>query len=330
MRPSHFLGIDLGGTSIKAAVVDVRTMACVADPVTVPTQVSDGRKAILGQIVLAAERAVSDAHMRLQTLSGVGLASPGPLAPQRGMLLRPVNLKPLWFVPITTILGEALGKPVTLVNDANAAAYGEFRAGGDKDMNDMVLFTLGTGIGGGVIIDGKLLRGHFDNAGELGHMIIVPNGRMCGCGQRGCVEAYAGAKAILREAKKEPSIMKLVPPGGHLTPRIIYQAMQRGNRRAGRILDSACKHLALAIVSVQHAVNPKLVVLGGGLIDMAAAHLVRQVRACVKRLTWSAAADAPTIKAARLGNGAGLLGAAAWACACANLRKSQDGPQERS
>jgi glucokinase len=206
-----------------------------------------------------------------------------------------------------------------LENDANAAAFGEYWAGAGKGVSDLVMFTLGTGVGGGVIVDGRLLRGFFENGAELGHIIVQPRGRRCSCNQLGCLEAYSSAYFLARVAEEmiqagEPSSLKAkVDAGQILMAEDIVAAAKAGDALATKVWDQACYYLGLAIVNMEHMTNPERVVLAGGLIA-AGDFLLERVRKHAQDLTWNLLDDLPAVLFATLGNDAGFIGAAgcAW------------------
>jgi glucokinase len=217
-------------------------------------------------------------------------------------------------------LRSRLGVPIVLENDANAAAFGEHWVGAGRGGGDLVMLTLGTGVGAGVILNGRLLHGHFENAAELGHMIVVPNGLPCPCGQRGCLEAYASAASVARRAVSavaggEPSALRGLADGGYpIDAEQVARLAQEGDKVCHRIWEEACIYLALACVNVEHAFNPAMIVLGGGLAA-AGSFLLDGVHDHFLRQRWSFGDDAPTIALAALGDDAGVSGAAglAWA-----------------
>ncbi|MCH7870503.1 MAG: ROK family protein, partial [Planctomycetes bacterium] len=199
------VGIDLGGTTLTGVMVD-REGKRLAHRTT-PAEVHRGPDAVIADMVELVDALLAEASLDRQSqladrkaLIGVGVAAPGPLSRQSGRIIRSANL-PGWVdVPLCDRLGEALEVPITLENDGNAAAFGEFWLGAGEDGADLVMLTLGTGVGAGVILNGQILRGHFENAAELGHMIVVHDGLPCPCGQRGCLEQYASAGAVARRA----------------------------------------------------------------------------------------------------------------------------------
>ena len=233
-------------------------------------------------------------------------------------------------VPLRDRLAELLHTPIVLDNDGNAAAFGESWVGagrstgrepGDtgRGSTDLVMLTLGTGVGAGVVLAGRVLHGHFENAGELGHMIVAVNDLECSCGQRGCLEQYASAGAVARRVveaieKGEPSALSdTVNGGGAIDAECVAQSAKAGDPLCLRIWDEACLYLAVACINIQHAYNPGLVVLGGGMSN-AGGMLLDRVKDHVTKKRWRLHDDVPTVTLAKLGYDAGVIGAAglAW------------------
>jgi glucokinase len=316
MAGPYTIGIDLGGTNIKAAIVDDTGQIVQAD--SVDTQAERGFAHVTERIADLAKSLLE--RMPRGSVTSVGVGSPGPLSSKTGTIHRAPNLPGSDNAPLGPNLSERLGLPVSLENDANAAAYGEFLSGAAKQFESMVLLTLGTGIGGGVVLDGQLLRGCFESAGEVGHTIVVPNGRACPCGQRGCLERYASANAIgerLIEAVQsgESSLLESrIDARAKVSSHDVLNAREAGCELAGRIWDEACLYLAVAIVNLQHLLNPQVVVLAGGLIN-AGDELLRPVREHFDRHSWRIGNDRPEIVLATLHTDAGAIGAAGLAAA---------------
>lgn len=316
MTRDHVVGVDLGGTNIKVGVVTVGGE--VVSSLSVPTEGQGGPDHVVGRMVAAALEVIRVAGVAKDRILGVGIGAPGAMSHKQGLIISPPNLPGWSNVPVRDMVAKGTGLPANLENDANAAAYGEFWAGGGKGTNDMVLFTLGTGIGGGVIIDGHLVRGFFDNGAELGHMIVQPGGRLCGCGQHGCVEAYASAhftavRAVeaIKNGEKSSLQARLDQKLPVETPHVI-EAANAGDPLACRIWDETCRLLAVACVNMQHFSNPQKILLGGGMIG-AGKYLLEPVRKYFIEFTWKAAKDHPQIDFATLGNDAGFIGAAGLA-----------------
>jgi glucokinase len=313
MTKGYCVGVDLGGTNIKAGLLDGE--ARVLCKFSEPTEIDKGNDAVVNNIVGAAERAIKE-------VVGIGIGSPGPLSHKHGMIINPGNLTSLKNTPIRRLMTERTGIRCTLENDANAAAWGEYWAGAGKGVTDLVMFTLGTGVGGGVIVNGRMLRGHFENGAELGHMFVSPGGRQCSCGQLGCLEAYSSAYFLARHAEDlinagQPSVLKQrMDAGEMLMAEHIVEAAKAGDAVAKKVWHDACYYLAVATVTMQHATNPERVVMAGGLIA-AGDFLLEPIRRHFRELTWKLLDDYPDIRFATLGNDAGLIGAAgcAWAAA---------------
>ncbi len=312
------VGIDLGGTNIKGAVCDAHGERLALH--SIPTEAPGGSEHVLARMAGLVRDVIAQAKAAPQEIIGVGVGAPGPISHTRGVIFSAPNLPGWKDVHVRDRMSDLTGFKTTLENDANAAAFGEFLAGAGRDMRDMVMFTLGTGVGGGIVIDGRLIRGAFDNAGELGHTIVEPNGRACPCGQRGCLERYASAAAVairLGEAVQAgaPCVLKdRVLAGEELDARDVLKAIDAGDALAARIWDETCFYLATAIVNVQHTLNPRCVVLAGGLVN-AKERLLAPVRAHFDRLAWKIAPDRPEIALASLGSDAGVVGAATLAYA---------------
>jgi len=305
MSQRPVIGLDLGGTNIKARLVDRAGRVLAA--VDVSSQIEQGPEHVIERMAQAAELVSVQQGAALHDVAGIGIGSPGPIDISTGIVIRSVNLHGWVNIPLRDRLQDITKRPATLINDASAACYGEFWAGAGMGVSDVVLFTLGTGLGGGVVTGGSLLLGHFDQAGELGHMVVHPGGRQCGCGQRGCLEAYA-SESHLKQRGIEAGIFADERQGG--VPALLA-AVRNGNRAAARIWQECCDALATASVTLQHVLNPKLVLLGGG-VSAAGDELLTPVREAFRRMTWKMADDAPAIELAALGNDAGAIGAAGW------------------
>lgn len=314
-RDAYAIGIDLGGTNLRAGLFDPGGKLLARAGVA--TDVAGGPAAVVRQAARLVEQLVGEAGCPWEHVCAVGIGAPGPMSHARGVVFKAPNI-PGWVnVPLRDMLREATGLPCTVENDANAAAFGEFRAlaGGGSGVTDLVLLTLGTGVGGGIVLGGQLLRGKKDNAGEIGHLIVEPSGRQCPCGQRGCLERYASARAVGQRAAEaldagEASLLRVVHESGSaLDAQRVEAAAVAGDALARRIWDDTCRYLAIAIVAIQHLLNPDVVVLAGGLIG-ANERLLDPVQRHFRELTWSAADDGPDIALARLGDDAGIRGAA--------------------
>ncbi len=316
MVAKYALGIDLGGTNIKVAVVDGDGHIIQKD--SIPTGVEHGPEAVMDNMARVALEAIDLAGMAKSDFIGIGIGSPGPLSHRKGIIYKAANLHGWQNVALPAGISRRTGMRSTLDNDANAAAFGEFWAGAGRGVRDMVMLTLGTGVGSGVIHNGEMVRGHFENAGELGHMIVVPGGRACGCGQAGCLEQYASAANVGRRVMEEiqrgvDSSLAASVGAGTIGSAEVCAAAQAGDALSIRIWDEACYYLAIGCVNIQHAFNPARIVLAGGM-SKAGAFLTDGVQKHFVALRWNLLDDFPEIAIAELGNDAGVVGAArlAW------------------
>jgi glucokinase len=262
--------------------------------------------------------AATDARIPLDRIAAIGVATPGTMDLKAGLILDPPNMKPWRNVPVRKYITDEFGKPTAFQNDANAAAMGEFWIGAGQEVNSLVLFTLGTGVGGGVIVFGRVLEGETSHGGELGHIKIeMTNPRECGCGRRGCLEAYASATAVVKRAEESlardggTSILHRRPATG-LTAKDIFDAAATGDTLAAKIVDETAFYLALGAANLMHVIDPSMVVFGGGMIA-AGPGFLDQIRAHVKRVAFPVPAERCLIRYAKLGPDAGFIGAAACA-----------------
>ena len=317
---AKYVGLDVGGTTMKAAVVDDAGVAFPA--VTLPTHPERGQEAGLETMCVAIRQAVSAAGLKLDDVTAVGVATPGLMDIQLGLILDPPNLKPWRNVEVPKTISTKLGKPVAFQNDANAAALGEFWVGAGRDVDSFVMFTLGTGIGGGIVVDGNVLEGAHSHGGELGHLRIdLPDrGRLCGCGRRGCLEAYASATAVLARTREEvpayrgPTRLRslLAQKGEDLEAKDVFDAAAGGDPVARKIVEDTAYYLALGACAIMATVDPHMIAFGGGMIH-AGESFLNTVTEYVGRFGLSYPASKVQIRYAKLGSDAGFIGAAACA-----------------
>ena len=325
MRERLYIGIDLGGTNIKTGIVD--SQGNVLKKISVPT--GHGPDAVIANMVSAANRAVDQAGVNLDQIAAIGIASPGSLSKSTGVVVRCANLPGWDSVPLCDLVSKALGKPTIMENDARAAVYGEFMAGAGRSstIRSMIMITLGTGVGSGMILDGRLVRGHTGMAGEIGHLIVVSGGELCGCGQRGCLEAYASASRVHRRAMQvlqnsnaTSSLRNVIFKVGCPTARDVAEHARRGDTLALQIWDETCRFIAVGCVNASHLMDPEIIVLGGG---MAAAGklLLDSVERHFREQYWKIELPRTAIRIAELGNDAGFVGAALLAGEIAAARE---------
>ena len=307
------VGTDLGGTKILSLVAteDGQVLGehrCL-------TQASEGPDAVIGRLVASVREALGRAAVAVDEIVGVGISTPGPCDPERGVVTNAPNLPGWQEIPLTRLVSEALGTPAILEHDAAAACYGEYRFGAGRGFRHIVYVTLSTGIGGGIIIDGRLYGGASGAAGEVGHLIVDEDGPLCNCGNRGCVEAFSSGLAIARDAEaalaagRSPLLGELAG-GVPLTAELVHQAALRGDAASLEIIERAGHHLGLGLAGLLNCFNPQLLILGGGLLGLGDLYLEPALRAAREGAFEQIVADV-TITEAKLGERAGALGGAA-------------------
>lgn len=316
MAKVHFVGLDVGGTTMKAGVVedDGRPLSAVS----LPTEAHRGQAFGLERMCETIRQAVAAAGLTMADISAVGVATPGLMDIPAGVILDPPNLRPWKNMPVRDHVHKVFGLPTAFQNDANAAAMGEFWAGAGKDVASMALFTLGTGVGGGIVLDGKVLEGRHSHGAELGHTKIeMTRPRPCGCGRYGCLEAYASATAVVKRAHEAlnetpgPSALHvLLKKHGDLTARDVFQAAAMGDEVAARLVEETAYYLAVGAMNVMHTIDPDMVVFGGGMTAAGEAFLDR-IRVHVRELAFPVPSERTEIRYAQLGTDAGFIGAAA-------------------
>ena len=314
--PPFFLGIDLGGTNIKSGVVDDRGRPLSS--VSVATEAVHGAASGIDHLVAAGNKAVEASGLGWDRIAAVGLGSPGTMDIDGGMLLDPPNLPGWDNLPIRQLLADRLRKPVVLQNDGNAAAYGEYWVGAGRNTHSLVMFTLGTGVGGGIVVGGTIIQGRHSHGGECGHIIIeAENGRRCSCGALGHLEAYASATSLVKRAQEllestdlDSSLRSIEPH--QLSARAINAAATAGDRVAKGLMRETAHYLAVGAVSLMHTIDPDIVLFGGGMIA-AGAPFLEDIRTDVRAIAFPVPAARTRIEFAELGGNAGFIGAAGCA-----------------
>lgn len=305
--------IDLGGTKILSLVLDER--GAVRSEDLRPTDAADGPDAVLKRMSDSLQAALQNAGGG--TLRAAGLAVPGPVDTVRGVVAQAPNLPGWRNVPVGKRLHELLGCPIVVENDANAAAWGEFTAGAGAGCRHMIFLTISTGIGAGLILDGRLYRGANGAAGELGHVPLLPDGPICGCHARGCLETLASGTAIARDAKEavadgEAPLLERLAGGEPVTAALVNEAAEQGERVAIDIIDRAARYLGSGLVAFVNIFNPDVIVLGGGTAKIGA-RLLDPATEELRTRAVRPSRDHVRILPAALGDRAGALGAAALA-----------------
>lgn len=311
-----FIGVDLGGTNIKTGCFDSEMQLRAST--SMPTEADQGPEFVVERIVETISETLRQSGDSMDTVQGIGIGAPGPADLTKGIILAAPNLPKFRNVPLRKMIVERTGKPTVLENDANAACYGEYVVGAGRGADDMVFLTLGTGIGGGIVTNGRLIHGFGDNAAELGHVIIETDGRLCGCGQKGCVEAYASANSTVKraveaiEAGKASTLAAIYRDKGKITAKDIYEQLAAGDGLAKEITDGTAKALGILCVSLLHVTGPRRIVFAGGMIA-AGDLLLSRIRYYFDQYIWPLKPESLEICFATLGEQAGMVGAAAMA-----------------
>lgn len=306
----YYLGIDLGGTNIAAGIVNEEGRILARK--TVPTEACRGEDAVIMRMADAARALTEEVGIPLSDIVSVGVGSPGAIDSAAGVVVSACNL-PFSNTPLAARLASLLGRPVKLENDANAAAWAEAVAGAARGSKDNVMVTLGTGVGGGIVIGGRLYGGYNGYAGEFGHMIIRDGGETCACGQSGCLEAYASATALIRETRRaaeedrQSLLWSCAEAEGKFSGKTAFAAAAQGDATAKAVIDRYVSDLSLGLINLIRIFQPEVIVVGGG-IARAGDALIAPLR---KQLSgYISGKKATRIEAASLGDDAGIVGAA--------------------
>lgn len=294
----YMIGVDLGGTNLRAAAIS--TSGQLLEKISGETRLDAGRDAVLEDIASGIRKLAN--RFGPEELIGVGVAVPGFIRMEEGIIVGSNNLPELEGVRVRDEIEKRVGTPVILENDANAAALGEKWMGAGKDVQDLVLLTLGTGIGGGIIYQGRVLHGAVGMAGEIGHMTVVPNGNPCGCGNVGCLEKHASATAV-------EAMAYALGVGEGLTCKDIYELARKGNERARMAFERAGSALGIALATLINIFNFPLYLLSGGMLP-AWEFFAPAMMAEIERRSFTYRHTQTRVEKAVLGNEAGLFGAA--------------------
>lgn len=307
-------GIDLGGTNIKAGIVDENQKILMED--SVPTRVERPYQEIIKDMADLVKNLLNKMHATEAELAGVGVGSPGTVDAKSGVVLYSNNFG--WDnVPLAAELGKYFTCPIKISNDANCAALGEVKAGAAKEIKNAILITLGTGVGGGVIIDGQVFEGAHAGGAELGHTSLIFGGELCTCGRRGCVEAYVSATGLIREAKraakKDPgSIMNELCKGdlSNMNGKIPFDAAEQNDPAGTKVVNDYIIYLGESIANYVNIFRPDVVLLSGGVCNQKE-KLTEPLTEYIKTKCFGGKkAFIPEVRCAILGNSAGMIGAA--------------------
>lgn len=311
----YYLGIDLGGTNAAAGVVDKN--GTIIAKASHPTDASKGVDAIIKNIVKACNMAIEKAGITADDIEKIGVGTPGTLDVSKGIVEYAANLG-FKDTPLAFLIGEYFpGKPVFIENDANVAALAESVSGAAKGAKDSVIITLGTGVGGGIIIDGKIYSGFNGRGGEIGHIGVVVDGWQCSCGRRGCWEAYASVSGLIKLTKIEmeknkDSIMWQIAGGSldNVNGLTSFDGMRKGDKTAKYVVDTYLKYVATGITDVINMLQPEVLSIGGGISKEGDTLLLPVLEYVEKNMFARNSKTKTKVCIARLGNDAGIIGAA--------------------
>ena len=308
-----YIGIDLGGTNIAVGVVS--EAGSILAETSAKTLAERPYQEVIRDMAACVMKAVTKAGMTEADIASIGIGIPGVAQGDSGVVFNCTNLG--WInVPLRAEMQKYINKPVFLDNDANVAALAESYFGVSAGYKSSVMITLGTGVGGGIVINGRPWAGAHGRGGEIGHMTLVPDGAPCTCGNNGCVERYCSATAIIRTAKQEcyafPDTAILKKAGGDINrvnAKLVIDAAKEGDASALRVFNSFVKYLAMTINDITAFFDPDIIVLGGG-VSYAGSFLLDSVSALLPRYQMFKALPSPKLALAKLGNEAGIVGAA--------------------
>lgn len=307
------VGVDLGGTNIKAGIVD--DAGKILAKSSIPTRSIMGAETVVSDMGDQVLSLLEENHISLDEVRGIGVGSPGAIDSAGGVVNYSNNLR--WKdVPLAALLKKKIDKPIKVSNDANVAALGETMFGVAKGYTDTILVTLGTGVGGGVVIGGKLFEGNESKGAELGHMVIVAGGEPCTCGRRGCIEAYASATALIRETKAamqrdtSSAMWKFAGSLDKVNGRTAFECAKQGDKAATEVINNYIYYLSEGLLNFCNIFRPQAIILGGGVCAQGD-YLLNRVRELLEDQNYGFEGTPKVdLLIASLGNDAGLVGAA--------------------
>ena len=264
------IGIDIGGTSIKGA--GITKEGKVLDVFSMPVDKADTQEETINKLIDAVNKYIKDQGFKKEEILGIGCGVPGVMDTKTGIVTYSNNLR--WFdLPIVEMLEKGTGLKVRITNDANAAALGEARFGAGKKYKNIIMITLGTGVGGGIIIDGKLFEGNLGKGAELGHTVVVIDGEQCSCGRKGCLEAYASATALIRDTKramdknKKSKCWEISEKLGKVDARVAFEAERAGDEVGHQLVENYVKYLGEGCLNYFNIFRPEALILSGGIAN---------------------------------------------------------------
>ena len=310
------LAVDLGGTKIVTALITPQGEILSRE--YSPTLAEEGVDTVIKRILATATTLLKNADLPYSSLSGIAIAAAGAIDSEKGIVTDSPNLPGWHNIPLKNEIEKATGVKTFVINDATAAALGEHRFGAGRGVNNLIYLTVSTGIGGGIIIDGKLYSGVSGSAGELGHMTIDLNGPRCACGNVGCLEVLASGKAVAREAQRiiaqgtKTAMLDLAEGDAqYVTAQTVATAAQKGDAVALSIVNKAATYLGVGLVNLVNIFNPEMIIIGGGMGKMGEL-LLKPARRVVSERAFQFPASVVRIVSSELGDNSGVFGAVAF------------------
>jgi glucokinase len=315
----RYFGVDFGGTNLRAAIVDTESGALISQQKR-PTLAHEGQESVINRMVQLIDDVIKASALPASAIGGIGIGVPGTPDMDNGIIRFLTNLSGQWRnVPLQAIIEDRVGLPVALINDVRAMTLGEWVFGAGQGVDTLACFAIGTGVGGGLVVNGQLHLGIGGTAGEFGHQIVEINGLPCGCGGRGCLEMYASGPAIAAMGAKAvmhghtTRIGEIVEYDlNRITAETVVRAAQEGDPIAAEILERASTYLGVAVSNVLSVISPRKVIFGGG-VAQAGELLLAPIRRMAAERAHLIPVDQIQFVQAGLGNEAGLIGAALWA-----------------
>jgi len=311
------IGVDIGGTNIKIGILTKQGK--IIQKTSIPTNPKEGPEKIIKRLCSRIKDLCNESKIKISDIIRIGVGCPGPLDSKKGIIIKTPNLPGWDNFPLKKRIESRLKIPTIVNNDANSATYGEYWLGAGKGYSTIVCYTLGTGIGGGIILNGKLFKGIDDTAGHLGHITIIPDGPRCRCGNRGCLEALASAPNLVKRAIKGikrgiKTKLTSLSKGKlqAITSQMIYLSASQEDKFSKKLLAETGRYLGIAVAGILNTLNPEVVIFSGGMIE-AGELLFKPLRQEAKRRAFPQPAKRVKIVKAKLGNDAGIIGSAGLA-----------------
>ena len=296
----YYIGVDVGGTGIKAGVVTENGK--IIKSCAIPTQQRSHYTELIKEMADLIFKTLQEANLSTDDIKSIGIGFPSSVDDKNGVVVYTANIN-LSNAPVVEELKKYINKPIFIGNDANCAALGEYFALNDNSIENFVAVTLGTGVGGGIIINKKLYTGANGSAGEIGHIRLVMDGEKCSCGRDGCWECYASATALIRESKRADN-------GGRSNGKLVFDTAQKGDETAKAVIDNYVKYISEGLIDIINIFQPSVIAIGGG-ISRQGDNLLKPIKEYIKGKSYGASYITPCeITIAKLGNDAGIVGAA--------------------